>query len=128
MDLLDYLIRPLQERRRDREAEGFGGLEVDDQIELRDLLEGKISRLCTLQDLINVVSSASIQLPVVWRVSEQSAILRIGLYVIDGGDAEPCGKSNHAVDVRLMCRVRRHEEYPRRLLRDCAECDFQLRR
>jgi len=28
--LLDHLIRPLQERRRDRQAEGLGGLEVDD--------------------------------------------------------------------------------------------------
>jgi len=27
---LDHLIRPLQERRRDRQAEGLGGLEVDD--------------------------------------------------------------------------------------------------
>jgi ion channel len=32
--LLDYLIRPPQERRRDRQAEGFGGLEVDRQLEL----------------------------------------------------------------------------------------------
>ncbi len=28
--LFDHLIRPLQERRRDRQAEGLGGLEVDD--------------------------------------------------------------------------------------------------
>ena len=28
---LDHLIRPLQERRRDRQAEGLNGLEVDDQ-------------------------------------------------------------------------------------------------
>src|SRR6266404_5181887 len=32
--LLDHLIRPLQERRGDRQAEGFGGLEVDNQLEL----------------------------------------------------------------------------------------------
>jgi hypothetical protein len=35
--LLDHLIRPLQERRRDRQAEGLGGLEIDDQLELRGL-------------------------------------------------------------------------------------------
>ena len=28
--LLEHLIRPLQERRRDRQAERLGGLEVDD--------------------------------------------------------------------------------------------------
>src|SRR6266851_7078422 len=35
---LDHLIRPLQERRRNRQAEGLGGLEVDDQLDLRRLL------------------------------------------------------------------------------------------
>ena len=34
LDLLDHLIRPLQERRRDRQAEGLGGLEVDDKLHL----------------------------------------------------------------------------------------------
>src|SRR5882724_2526296 len=33
--LLNDLIRPPQQRRRDREAEGLGGLEVDDQLELQ---------------------------------------------------------------------------------------------
>jgi hypothetical protein len=37
-ELLDDLIRPLQERRRDRQPQGLGGLEVDDQLELRGLL------------------------------------------------------------------------------------------
>jgi hypothetical protein len=31
--LLDHLIRPLEERRRDPEAEGLGGLEVDRQLD-----------------------------------------------------------------------------------------------
>ena len=37
--LLDHLIRPLQERRRHREAEGLGGLEVDDQVEYGRFLD-----------------------------------------------------------------------------------------
>src|SRR5882762_5940878 len=39
--LLDDLIRPKQERGRDSQAEGLGGLEVDDQLELRGLLNGE---------------------------------------------------------------------------------------
>ena len=31
--LFDHLMRPLQERRRDGQAEGPGGLEVDDELE-----------------------------------------------------------------------------------------------
>ena len=42
--LFDHLIRPRQQRRRDREAEGLGGLEVDDQLELRGLFDRKIGR------------------------------------------------------------------------------------
>jgi len=38
--LLDDPIRPLQERRRNRQAESLGGLSVDDQLELRRLLHG----------------------------------------------------------------------------------------
>jgi hypothetical protein len=47
---LDDLIRPRQQRRRDREAEGFGGLEVDDQLKLRGLLDWQIAWLCTPED------------------------------------------------------------------------------
>ena len=38
---LDHLIRPLQERRRDRQAEGLGGLEVDDELELVGCSNGR---------------------------------------------------------------------------------------
>src|SRR6476661_8258013 len=51
---LDDLIRPLQERRRDRQAEGLGGLEVDDQLELGRLLYREVSRLRALEDLVDV--------------------------------------------------------------------------
>jgi hypothetical protein len=43
--LLDHLIRPSEQRRWDRQAEGFGGLEVDHQLELGGLLDGEIGGL-----------------------------------------------------------------------------------
>jgi len=36
---LDHLIRPLEQRRRDREPERLGGLEVDYQLEFGGLLD-----------------------------------------------------------------------------------------
>src|SRR5437867_34802 len=39
------LVRPRQQRRRDRQPERLRGLEVDDEIELRRLLDGKIGGL-----------------------------------------------------------------------------------
>ena len=40
--LLNDLIRPLQQRWRDRQPEGLGGLQIDDQLELRWLLDGQV--------------------------------------------------------------------------------------
>ena len=45
-ELFDHLIRPQQQRRRDGEAEGAGGLEVDDQLEFGRLLDRDVVRLC----------------------------------------------------------------------------------
>src|SRR6267142_5587319 len=53
-DLFDHVIRPLQERRWDREAEGLPGLEVDDEFELRRLLDGEIGGLGSLEDLVHI--------------------------------------------------------------------------
>ena len=50
------LIRAQQQRRRDGEAEGFRGLEVDDELELRRLLDGEVAWLRALEDLVHVGS------------------------------------------------------------------------
>jgi hypothetical protein len=43
-DSVDHPVRPLQYRRRDREPEALGRLEVDDKIDFRRLLDGQIAR------------------------------------------------------------------------------------
>ena len=50
---LDHLIRPLQEPRGDREAEGLGGLEVDHELPLRRLFDREIGRLGAFQDFVD---------------------------------------------------------------------------
>src|SRR6185295_5631688 len=50
----DHLIRSLDERRRDRQAEGLGGFEVDDQLELRRLLDWEVRGLRALEDLVHI--------------------------------------------------------------------------
>src|SRR4051794_3354268 len=52
--LLDDLGGLLQDRLRDRQIQGLRRLEIDDQLEPRHLLHGKIGRSCALQDLIDV--------------------------------------------------------------------------
>src|SRR5882724_10528645 len=46
--LLDQLIRPPQERLRDRQAERLGRLEVDDELVLGGLLDGQVGGLRAL--------------------------------------------------------------------------------
>ena len=49
----NHLIRPRQQRRRDREAEGLGGLEVDSEPECRRLLNRNIPGLGAAKDPVN---------------------------------------------------------------------------
>src|SRR6266478_2419618 len=73
--LLGHLIRPLQERRRDRQAEGLRGLEVDDQLDVHWLLDGEVCGLDALQDLVNVPRGATVQRRQVRPIAHQGAVL-----------------------------------------------------
>jgi hypothetical protein len=57
--LLDHLIGPRQQRRRDREAKGLGGLEVDDELESRGLLHRQISRPGAFENPVDIASRAT---------------------------------------------------------------------
>src|SRR5262249_25839811 len=48
------LIHPQQQRRRDGEAEGLGGLHIDDQLELCRLLDREIGSLGAFEDAIDI--------------------------------------------------------------------------
>jgi hypothetical protein len=43
---LDHFVGGSQQRLGDGEAEGFGGLDVDDELELRRRLNGEIAGFC----------------------------------------------------------------------------------
>jgi hypothetical protein len=48
---LDHAVRAEKHRLRNRDAEGVGGLEVDDQLGLRRLFDGQVAGLRTLRIL-----------------------------------------------------------------------------
>ena len=54
MGLLDHLVRSLEKRLRDGEAECLRRLEIDDQLEFRGLLDRQIGRLGALQDFVDL--------------------------------------------------------------------------
>src|SRR5262252_10945840 len=75
--LLDQLIRPLQHRRRERQAEGLGGLEVDDELELRGLLDRQVGGLGPLEDLVHIDRGAAEQVVEAGGLRDQTARFRM---------------------------------------------------
>src|SRR5713101_4410501 len=69
---LDDLIRPPQQRRRDPQPEGLGGLEVDDQLELRRLLDGQVGGLGAFENLVHVGRGAPKQISSVRSIGHKA--------------------------------------------------------
>src|ERR1044071_3859669 len=69
----DHLGGLGQNRLRDSEAQRLRGLEVDDEIEFRRLLDWKIGRLLALQDAADVDARLTIHVQEVGPVANQAA-------------------------------------------------------
>src|SRR5215813_1256132 len=80
--LLDQAVRALQERPGQRQSERLRRLEIDDQLELRRLLHGKIGGFHTLQNLVDVNGRAAVRvadtLPVGYEASGFHVRRRVG--------------------------------------------------
>src|SRR5215510_1578887 len=71
--LLDHLVRAAEQREWDREAECLGGLEVDNQLDLRGLLHRHIGRPLALEDPAGVDADLAEQVPKIGTVADQAA-------------------------------------------------------
>src|SRR5262249_54495523 len=67
----EYLICPQQHRLGYRYAYCLGCLHVDDKLELRGLLDGKLCRVCALQEPVNILGCVSVDAQDVGRVAQQ---------------------------------------------------------
>src|SRR5687768_11621171 len=74
-DSLDHLVRSRQHIRRYREADLLGGLEIDRQLELRRLFDGKIAWLRAFENLVHVHGGATEQVGEVRSVGHESPSL-----------------------------------------------------
>jgi hypothetical protein len=75
----NHLIRPLEERRRDRQAEGLGGLEVDDEFESCRLLHRQVGRLSAPENLVNIDGAATPELGNVDAIRDEAARPPLGI-------------------------------------------------
>ncbi len=71
LTLFNHLGRLIENIRRNRDAELLGRLEVDDQVELRRLLYGKICRFRTLEDLGYVGGYSAVQMQTIPAVGHE---------------------------------------------------------
>jgi hypothetical protein len=88
--LLDHLVRPEQQRRRDGQPEGLRRLQVDDELELGGLLDREVARLGALQDLIDLGGGPPEVLPSVGPVRHEATGLRVLLHRIHRRQAALC--------------------------------------
>ena len=72
---LDHFIRPREKLRRERKALLLSGLQVDDQLELRWLLYGKVARLRALEDLVYVGTYCAVQMLKIRVVGHESTCI-----------------------------------------------------
>src|SRR5262249_61024759 len=71
------LIRPQQQRLRDREAERLRGLEINHQLKLRRLLHWQVTGLRALQDAVDVIRAAPERVSGARGIRHESARLDI---------------------------------------------------
>src|SRR5215204_5188995 len=69
----DHLVGAGEERWRDREAEGFSGLEVDDELDFGGLHDRQLGRLLAFQNTPNIDADLPRELGEIAAVAHQAA-------------------------------------------------------
>ena len=77
---LDQPIRPGEHLRWNRQTDLFRCLEIDHQLKLGGLLDGKVGRLCALQDSVHEICDTPMALRYVGPVVYETT----GIYIFDG--------------------------------------------
>src|SRR5258708_6305910 len=83
--LFDQLVRAGEQRIRDRDPQGLGRLQVDDQYRLRRLLHRKIRRLLAFENTACVAAQKPLVFVLIRAETDESARLHSPLNVEEGG-------------------------------------------
>src|SRR6266478_1512007 len=67
----DHFVRPRQHVRRDREANLFRRLEIDDELELHRLFHWQVGRLAPFENLVHVGGSAPVNVSEIDPISHE---------------------------------------------------------
>ena len=84
----DHSVRSRQHIWRDRQADLLGGFEIDDELKLLRLLDGKVSGLGAFEDLVHVSCRAPVQVRGIRPVVHEAAVIHpccVRVYGRDSG-------------------------------------------
>src|SRR5262245_52352158 len=70
--LLDHLVRALSQRRRDRDPEPLGRLEIQHQRQIGGLLDGEVAGLGAPEDAVHVDRAASVHIDEVRPIGHEA--------------------------------------------------------
>src|SRR5689334_7157290 len=70
---LDHLVRLQEQLLRNRQPDRLRSLQVDDELDLRGLLDGEVGGLRALEYLVDIRGCPIVMCPVVLSVAHQSA-------------------------------------------------------
>src|SRR5262249_23760354 len=94
--LLNDLIGLAEQRLRDRQPERLRGLEVDDQLESRWLLDGQVAGFGALENLVHVGCSAPRQIGRIRSIGHEAPGIDIPPERVDGRQSVPCRQVHEA--------------------------------
>ena len=89
---IDDVVRPPQQRRRHGQPEGFRRLQVDNELEVRGLLDRKIGGLSALQDLVHEDRCSPPAVDEVRAIRHEPTLIDVVPEAIDGWQSGACDK------------------------------------
>src|SRR5215831_18369423 len=124
--LFDHFIGLSHQRWWHNESKRFRGLEVNDEIELRRLQDGKIGGLLALQYPCNVSADLPVRIGNTGPITDQTAFEGVYAELINGGQTILRRESNDATATRIEIWIGRDHQCANLLAQQRSKSSVQL--